>query len=167
MSFKSILFKIAHFCLNSRPAKVPQVFDILHVGLSGLLTLVSLAAYSWWPRRPIAGEDALVPVLFLGVLIAISAPMVPSAQSHYFALSLVLATGLVAAYFLGGAENYWSKPLLAAALTFAVVTSFIREIPGLIAIMTDIGAPVLSGLVFWTLGLLELRRRKALRSGPT
>jgi len=39
--------------------------------------------------------------------------------------------------------------------------SFIREIPGF-AIMTDIGAPVLSGLVFWAMGILELRRRMKL-----
>jgi hypothetical protein len=53
--------------------------------------------------------------------------------------------------------------LLFAAVTFAVVMSFIRELPGL-GIMTDVGAPVLSGLVFWAMGLLELRRRRVLQS---
>jgi hypothetical protein len=163
MSFKSILFKVTHFWPASRPAEVPRTFDILHVALSGWLTLVSLAAYSWWPRRPIAGEDALIPVLLVGVLVTVSVPMVPSAQSHYFSLSLVLTIGLVAAYLLGGAKARWNKPLLVAALTFAVVMSSIREFPGL-GIMTDVGAPVLGGLVFWAMGLRELRRRTALQS---
>lgn len=155
MSFRSIVFKLMHLWQQPRPTLVPQIFSVVHVALAGLFTAATLAAMSWLPRKPAANEDPLVPLLFVGALITVSVPMVPTAQSHYYALSIVLAAGLVELIRQNGARQ---SVLQIGLLVVAVVLSFIREVPGL-SIMTDLGAPVWSGLVMWSLGIAELWRR--------
>lgn len=157
MSFKSLLFKMTHLLSMPRPVDVPRLFAVLHVALAGIMTLVSLWSIGWWPRKPSATEDPLVPLLLAGILITVSVPMVPTAQSHYFALSLVLTMGLFA-HWRGTDGVIRMPPMQVALLGLAFVLSFIREIPGF-RFMTDLGAPVISGMIMWAIGLHALRER--------
>jgi hypothetical protein len=135
---------------TTRPAKASAAVRLASYAVCGSLTLLTLAAAGW--RRP---ADPTAVVLFWGVLILDMLLASPVCHLHYFALSVPVAAGLVAARWERADSPGAGLLALVAIGTVANVLPVLPEMYRL----RDGGVATSGALALWLAGVAVLWRR--------
>lgn len=154
-SFKVVIFRLIMAGRAGAYRTIPGAFWFVHVGLSAILTCVTLFADRRLRRA--ARADPLSDLLLLGALTTVLLPMIPLSRDHYFPLAAPLVMALVAAFW---AENAQPKIGRAGCVLFVsvAVLSLIWEVPGL-QFLKQYQPIVLPELMLWSAGVIMLFRR--------
>lgn len=158
MSFRAVIVRTyLHFKADGlRPN--PQLLSAVHIGISGLVTLVTLwSASSFSAARN--GLNPLLLAMLVGTLTVASLPMVPTAQPHYFILSAILVMVLIFVQWerTGVVELSFGWTALFAAFGLLSAVSLLPRFEA----MMMFGAPVYAGLILWVSGVTEMRSLNA------
>jgi hypothetical protein len=139
-----------------RPPYPSAAVRWIHRVLCGLMTLVVLWAAGW--RRT---SSAAATILFAGVLGLTMLLMSPVCHLHYFCLSVLPVTGLVAA-----AWDRHQAPRLGLGLTLLLVVNVsansLPHLPGL-ELLREVGLAMYPALLLWGVGCVELCRQTRAR----
>jgi hypothetical protein len=150
-SFECVIHKTIYLDPAARPEAVAASARVSHRVIGVLLTLLTLAAAGW--RRTEQGPAAC---LFVGALSFLMMALSPVCHTHYFALSLPLVLGLLAAdrQRRGTAIPGFGMLML---LAINVAGNMLPLFPQL-ELLKDTGLALYSGLVLWAAGCFALRR---------
>jgi hypothetical protein len=151
-SIQCVIHKTIYLDPATRPELVADVARQAHRVIGGALTLLTLAAAGW--RRTDRGADAC---LFVGALSFLMMALSPVCHTHYFALSLPLVIGLLAA---DRARRGTAVPAAATVvlLVLNVAGNLLPLLPPL-EILKDTGAALYAGLILWLAACVTLRRQ--------
>ncbi len=149
-SIMCIVHKTIYLDPTNRPEIVSDVARQAHRILGVTLTLLTLAAAGW--RRLDRGPAAC---LFVGALSFLMMALSPVCHTHYFALSLPLAMGLLAV------DRERQGPGLPGLVTLALLALYLigNTLPLLppFEILKDTGAALYAGLLLWLAACVSLR----------
>jgi alpha-1,2-mannosyltransferase len=147
---------VIHKTINLDPATRPEVVSAgarqAHRVLGVVLTLLTLMAAGW--QRLDRGPGAC---LFVGALSFLMMALSPVCHTHYFALSLPLAMGLLAA----DRERRGSAVpgiVTVALLALNVAGNALPLFPPL-EILKDTGAALYAGMLLWLAACMTLKRQ--------
>jgi hypothetical protein len=149
--FQVLIHNALHPDRDARPNVAASWVRRAHLGLAAGLTLLTLAAAR---RRLREGGPALV--LFVGALTLVMLLSSPVCHSHYFALSVPLVMGLLAAAWERDAVTPLSWAL-AALLAVHVVGATLPLLPDQER-FRDAGSAAVGPLLLWLLGCWLLAR---------
>jgi hypothetical protein len=152
-SFECVIHKTIYLDPAARPEAVSAIARVSHRVIGALLTLLTLAAAGW--RRTEQGPGAC---LFVGALSFLMMALSPVCHTHYFALSLPLVLGLLAADRQRRGTAIPGIGVL-SLLALNVVGNMLPLFPQL-ELLKDTGLALYSGLILWLAGCLALRRRR-------
>ena len=156
-SFKAVLFGIVNFFSAETFTVIPRIFWIVHLALSGVMTIVALLAAGKWKRPFDSPDDAdvgLRSLLFAGILSTGVLPMIPASRDHYFALGTILLIGLVAmAWKRYGPLRLSTGWVALFGAIFALQIAV--QVPRLISV-GDIGNVIWAELILWSAGVYQL-----------
>lgn len=134
---------------DTRPPNASPAVKLVHWGVGGLLTLVSLACAGWRPLR-----TATAQALFLGLITFNMLLLSPVSHLHYYCLVLPsIAAMMVISWERHGVLKL-DRPL-AIAIGINVVTALIPALPGM-EVTRDICLATYGQFLFWGLGCRAL-----------
>lgn len=155
-SIECVIHKTIHLDAATRPEEVSSFARRASRVTGVVLTLLTLVAAGW--RRDAPGP---LTCLFAGALSFLMMALSPVCHTHYFALSVPLVMGLLAA---DRARHQKATPgvVTAVLLLFYLAGNLLPLLPQL-EILKDTGAALYAGLGLWLAGCLQMRRVQ----GPT
>jgi alpha-1,2-mannosyltransferase len=154
-SILSALHNTAHLKRATRPADASPRVRHTHWLLGGLMTLLTLAAF----RRRTGSDESFRTVLLSGALVINMILLSPVCHLHYFALSLPLLMGLVAAEGGRTAHPSWRLRFLIALYLIATI---LPSVPGL-EVLRDLCLAMYGALLVWGYACLAALRRRPVR----
>jgi hypothetical protein len=151
-SIQCVIHKTIYFDPVTRPELVTDGARRAHRLLGLALTLLTLAAAGW--RRPVRGPAAC---LLVGALSFLMMALSPVCHTHYFALSLPLVMGLLAA----DRERRGTAVPGVATLTLLALNLAGNVLPLLppFEVLKDTGVALYAGLLLWAGACLAIRRQ--------
>jgi hypothetical protein len=159
MSLRAVVLRTYLYFRGAGLRPDPQLLSAVHIGISGIVTLVTLWSASAFSAAK-NGLSQLSLALLVGTLTVASLPMVPTAQPHYFMLSAILVTGLIFAQWERTGVVELSFGWTAVFAAFGLLSA-VSLLPRLEAMML-FGTPVYAGLILWVSGIVEMRSVNAL-----
>jgi alpha-1,2-mannosyltransferase len=150
-SIQCVIHKTMYFDASTRPEIVSTAARNAHRIAGVVLTLLTLAAAGW--RQTNRGPAAC---LLAGALSFLMMALSPVCHTHYFALSLPLVMGLLAA----DRERRGTAmpgPMTIALLTLNVAGNALPLMPPF-ELLKDTGAALYAGLLLWFAACVALRR---------
>lgn len=170
-SFLAVIHNTSHLDRTRRPPAASPATRIAHWTIGGMLTVLTLMVASW-PRpsrvslnrgNAITHEsNAVDALLLLGALVVLMALLSPVCHLHYFALSIPLALGLVAASWHrrpAGAEGIEIGMALRMLFAFNFIANVLPKLPGL-ELSRDLGSAMYAALTLWLTACIVLSRRR-------
>jgi hypothetical protein len=157
VSFMSVIRNLMHPPRGSHPQPISGGIKIAHWSLAALTTAATL--FIGLRRRR---DDAISELLFIGALIVIMLPLLPTCFVHYFVLAIPLVVGLVAdAWERHGYGRLGTGLTAMFAVTIAadVFASSMPTLPVVGWSPREMGVPLLVALVWWGASLRALHRR--------
>jgi alpha-1,2-mannosyltransferase len=151
-SFAATIHNTLHLDRSTRPRQTSTTVRTIHWGLGGALTLLTLLAAG--RKQP---HDGPATVLFLGCLTILMLLLSPVCHLHYFCLSILPVTGLLAATWQNRETPdmpRWLVALLWANLILNALPQFPR-----LEMTRDLGLATYAALLLWGAGCVALWRR--------
>lgn len=133
----------------TRPVNASREVKLVHWGLGGLMTLVSLACAGWRPLRTATSQ-----ALFLGLITFNMLLLSPVSHLHYYSLVLPGVTALMVICWERRGTLTLDRPL-AIAIGVNVVTALIPALPGM-EVTRDLCLATYGQFLFWVLGCRAL-----------
>jgi hypothetical protein len=151
-SIQCVIHKTMYFDPVTRPEMVSNGARQAHRVLGFVLTLLTLAASGW--RRVDRGPGAC---LLVGALSFLMMALSPVCHTHYFALSLPLVMGLLAA----DRERRGTAVPAVATVTLLALNLAGNVLPLLppFEVLKDTGMALYAGLLLWAGACLAMRRQ--------
>lgn len=155
-SFKAVFFRLTYPDPMQRPAVIPRVFWVVHITLSIVVMIVSLRAAGWTRRQtPLAnGTEALISLLFAGVLITGVLPMIPASRDHYFSLGTILVMALLAVGWRH--TDRFILPSRWIVLFSAIFLFQLAVQTSRIGVVDDLGNVIWAEMLLWSAGIYQL-----------
>jgi hypothetical protein len=150
-SIQCVVHKTMFLDPATRPELVSDNARLAHRVIGVTLTLLTLVAVGW--KRTLTGPAAC---LFVAALSFLMMALSPVCHTHYFALSLPLTMGLMAAdrERLGSAIPAWTTITL---LSVNLIGNTLPLLPQL-EILKDTGTALYAGLLLWLSACVAMRR---------